>query len=75
MKTLVGGAFWRFISSGGNGDGFALIHPCSLCFGDDTSSPREAAEFEGTAHGHRTMATLRVFEAGSQELCLNSPGF
>lgn len=72
MKTLMGGVFWCVGSSGGNGDGFARIHPCSLCFWDDTSSPREAAEFEGTARGHRTMATRRVFEAGSQELGLNS---
>lgn len=73
MKTLMGGAFQSLGSSGGNG--FALMHLCSLYSCENTTHPQDMAVLEEMAYGCRIVATLRVREAGTQELGLNSPVF
>lgn len=71
MKTLIGAAFQSFGYSGGNG--FSLMRPCSLCSGGNPTYPQDVAMSEELFYDYRTVATLGVLEAGTQELGLKQP--
>lgn len=49
------------------------MRPCSLCSGGNTTYPQDVTMSEEPFYDYRIVATLRVLEAGSQELGLKQP--
>lgn len=72
LKT---GAFWSFSSHGGSGDAFALSHPCSCALGITPHPPKMWLSLREWRVVVEQWKLSGLFEAETQKLGLDSPGF